>query len=136
MEKFRTSPRPFLRALVAAVAACLLFLQGLGGLAASHAHQSPAGATLTLAPCHVVTQDLAKGQAPAAPRHEHSECCLSCEASDRSLLLAVALLSGVAALLAPAGEATALTPPQSEVRSPPIGWASSWSSRAPPRRFA
>ncbi len=132
MEKHRSPPRPFLRALVAAVAACLFFLQGLGALATAHAHSAPAGVALTLAPCH----DAAKGEAPAAPRHEHSDCCLSCEASARQLILAVALLSGVAALLPPESEAAAAMPPQSDIRPPPIGWASSWSSRAPPRRVA
>jgi hypothetical protein len=69
------------------------------------------------------------GEAPAE-RGAHPDCCLVCQSSAR----------GDAALIAPIAVSTSHAPPHAAVAprlaAPPmrrpIGWTSSWSSRAPP----
>ncbi|WP_400770508.1 hypothetical protein [Methylosinus sporium] len=112
----------------AVVAALLLILQSLVTVAAP-AHSARLGAAAGLAPICAL-------DAPADPKapardHARSHCCLPGESCDGSAPPFV--VESIAAprrppILALAAFSWLSAPP----RGPPEGWASSWSSRAPP----
>ena len=74
-------------------------------------------------------------KSPAQGRHDHSQCCILCSASarDSGELLAAAILLGLATYSAPEPTLHFIHFSNVDFNVPPLGWTSSWSSRAPPR---
>lgn len=120
-------------AALIAIVALAVTLQGLG---------RPAfGACCSRPDAHVVALPIADpicetgGPHGGAPRGhaEHAPCCLACPPgpSDES---AVAMASPVAASASPMCRSSNLRdgPAGGDPAHTPLGWASSWSSRAPP----
>jgi hypothetical protein len=115
------------------VLAVLVILQGFAAVCSSHAHSPRAGegalALFSTGPnCVPDAQD-----DHHSPVHEHDEaqCCVLCGARDLdgTPLAAVALV--VASLEPPPALWTGTRLVDAHMK-PPAGWASSWSSRAPP----
>ncbi|ARN79766.1 hypothetical protein MCBRY_002581 [Methylocystis bryophila] len=71
--------------------------------------------------------------APIGEHRNHAQCCIFCAASgrDASLVFVLAFL-GEIAYLAPKRTASILGTLLKDSGARPLGWASSWSSRAPP----
>jgi hypothetical protein len=63
-----------------------------------------------------------------------AQCCLSCPSCNRreASAPAIASLGAVSTFAAPAPSIWDFRAGANDVRRPPLGWASSWSSRAPP----
>jgi hypothetical protein len=108
-----------------------------GSLARSEAHigicQKLVDRELTAAPAelHFETQDEETGQ-PVGPA-DGSRCCLFCVSSRRDASDLASVLPLVILLFRPL--ACSILAPHADGLDrtrPPLGWASSWSSRAPP----
>jgi hypothetical protein len=136
MESGQTARRRSARAIVAGVVACLLALQGFA-LAASAGSLSRAD---RLVGCSAATLDIdaagvaaAGDEGPSHGHREHYECCAFCAAGGRDALLLLLPLALVAiAVLGPVAQVFVLRAPRDDSAAKPLGWASSWSSRAPP----
>lgn len=79
--------------------------------------------------CNAQTGD----EAPAHPRPAHAQCCVTCTAAGRdflTFLIAGICIAGYCFARAAYGLVAYFTP--REFFPPVLGWASSWSSRAPP----
>jgi hypothetical protein len=119
------------RALVATLALCLFLMQTLLAASIARPHMSPAGA-----PQGYAASDYCEphrdGGAPA--EREHAPCCILCVAGRDAPPLAppkdddAPVLAHPVSSLAPRAYGWTAPPERA-----PIGWASSWSSRAPPR---
>jgi hypothetical protein len=119
--------------VIARALACLLMLQGfivaagpsLAERAADAAGWSEAHAT-----------ELCAGQNGAAnPLSDHSSCerCMFCALGARGVVLTLAALWRLTAVSPPEPDSR-LAPRSADAAEPmtPLGWASTWSSRAPP----
>jgi hypothetical protein len=128
MDKFALWPKGIARLLIAGLLACALVLQGMATAAAS----SRSGAVDVSAGL-----DHCAGDADA-PRHSHgpphpcSSCCIPCRAFQ---------IDGSARHLTLLLEDFEFSPPHDIIcfdlfpgadTTPPLGWISSWSQRAPP----
>lgn len=133
----RSWERPGLsrHAILALIATLLLAFQGVAAAArapASEAHSAAVDAMADHAGARVCAIAGRSGDAPAAPHDTHcpDDCCmLTSGPSAVAVLQAVALVLGAVRC----DEAHTLS---HRLRAPArtSGWASSWSSRAPPRR--
>jgi hypothetical protein len=125
-----------LRACVIARAlACLLMLQGfIVAAGPTLAEQSSAAAGWSEA--HATATELCAGQNGAAnPLSDHSSCerCMVCALGARGVVLTLAALWRLTAVSPPEPDSR-LAPRSADAAEPmtPLGWASTWSSRAPP----
>ena len=127
---------PPARVVIAAVVASLIVLQGFA-LAASAAFAGSArdpvshSAAISAVGVHC---DAPRGdKAPAQGHCDHSQCCILCRADDHSAssVIMVALLA-VLIYSAPEASLSAAHFTKNDFVEHPIGWTSSWSSRAPP----
>ena len=126
------------QAVIRSVLACLIVLQALAFAASpAFAKNAPDGADHTLAPstiegdCHALGGD----KAPAQGRHDHAQCCVLCSANGRDAaeLLTAAILFAVAFCSAPELAISLVRFSNVDFNDHPLGWTSSWSSRAPPQ---
>jgi hypothetical protein len=122
------------RPIFASVLAAFLILQGLAAVCSSLAYSARAGEGAVVfsppgANCVLDAQD-----DHHSPVHEHSDaqCCVLCGARDfnEAAIVAVALI--VASLEPPQPSSSTDAYSAEAPLKPPAGWASSWSSRAPP----
>lgn len=123
-------------AFLTGVAACLILLQALAFVASPFGRFAASGADAANAvEAQICGADRDDGGAhPAAPAHHaYTHHCILCASGDQaSALTAMALLTSVFILLAPRlDEAPARLRDESRVLWP-SGFASSWTSRAPP----
>jgi hypothetical protein len=136
MASFRTSLQLSARAIIVGVFACLFALQGLG-LTAAPAFAGDAGSSANQSVI-VSTNDgwcgaVGSDTVPAQGRHNPSEC-LFCKASGRDAAFANIVASiGIVTYWPPETIVSLVRFIVDASSKPPIGWASSWSSRAPPR---
>ncbi len=111
--------------------ALLLILQSLalgGPLLGEASHAGAVAGAPLLANVGRCAPDQGDDKAPAGYRHAH--CCILCAAQD---LGAAAPSGALASGMAPAAASVvALAFFRLDVFGPPLGWTSSWSSRAPP----
>ncbi len=124
------------RVVIAAVVACLIVLQSFA-LAASPAFAGSArdpvshSAAISADGGHC---DAPRGdKAPAQGHCDHSHCCILCRADGRdasSVIIAASLV--VLVYSAPEASLSAARFTKNDFVEHPIGWTSSWSSRAPP----
>lgn len=137
MALCRTSRRLPMRAIIAGVFACLFVLHALA-LAVYPAFAAKAGNSAGLS-FIVSTNDgrcdaLGSDKVPAQGRHDPSECCLFCKTSGRDASFANIVASiGIVTYWPPETIVSLVRFIADASSKPPIGWASSWSSRAPPR---
>ncbi|MBY6241997.1 hypothetical protein [Methylosinus sp. Sm6] len=117
------------RALLAALGLALLVLQMLAANPAGrHATGLAAGGATVSELCEPHADD----RAPPPAREDHAPCCLLCAAGrDGPPLLPVGLEEDEAQPAAPPSSRLAYRGDDGS-NGRPIGWASSWSSRAPP----
>lgn len=64
--------------------------------------------------------------------HDHDACCILCQAKARDAAPVVIAAYASALIAPPRGAAPGDQPEYAEPRPKSMGWASSWSSRAPP----
>ncbi|MBG0792280.1 hypothetical protein IYY11_02195 [Methylocystis sp. H62] len=123
-----------MRAFAAGLAALLLLLQGLAALGVVRMHPAADGA----AAIRVVMQDLpcAPDQPVGDPVHDagknHWPCCPLCNATGDASFDAP--LSALRIANLPRSRGLHLSEASSNrlAKRPPTGWATSWSSQAPP----
>jgi len=113
----------------AIVATLLALLQSLFAIATTPAHAARFGAAVGLTPICAIDEE---GD-PRAPARDHarSHCCLpgeSCDGSAPPFVFESRAPEGRSPALVLASFSRLCDAP----RRPPAGWASSWSSRAPP----
>jgi len=121
------------RGIPAIIIACLLFFQLLANAALAQSHTSGPLGFETSSPFAVAgfCTDHSES-APSQKHHKHSDCCVFCKAGgrDHPFLLPVATPGFTVAVRRPTyAEANKFV---DELANEPVGWASSWSSRAPP----
>jgi hypothetical protein len=116
------------RALIMALGAALLVLQALAaGPALRHAAGADAATIAVAGYCEPHRHD----GTPLPAGEDHAPCCLSCVAGRDGPAALPALVSGDTAT--PALAFVPLAYERDErPDGRPVGWASSWSSRAPP----
>jgi len=120
-----------MRALAACVTVCLLVLQGFAftssGVPPRQSGTAISAAALVPAPhCHEPGD-------PHAPAKSSHDCCVYCSVAGRD---ALPPFSAIFAdfILAPTQSVVAAVFYRIDIRNPvPLGLATSWSSRAPPR---
>jgi len=128
-------PRFSTRASVAWIVLCLFALQasivGFPRHVAKEPHFAGSGEVTTAVggTCHAEGGD----SAPNQGRHDHSQCCIFCTAGTRDAsLVFVFVVFDIAIGLANETVASVnLSSPDDHIELP-IGWNSTWSSRAPP----
>lgn len=123
------------RALIAGAAACLLLLQTFASILsptgrAVFANGVP-GAVLSMAGDLCETDAHDGGKPPAQHHHQHCTLCVA-NARDLSLDAAVVLIATAIVLALPQSGAAPAWVGGNDVTPSLPGWASSWSSRAPP----
>ncbi len=123
------------RTLLSSVVASLFLLQvvafifSLNGRVAFSSGEAGASITMAGENCRAMTDD--GGKAPAQPSHHH-HCAVCCIGRHDDAIGAVADLAQVIIGLTPrSGDAPAWFV-HDELALRPLGWTSSWSSRAPP----
>lgn len=129
-------PRFCGRAIIAGAIACLFLLKGLALAASPGLMEIAHGGGGSIVDAAVVGKhcDAHGGEgAPLHGDHSHSQCCIFCAASgrDASFSVVAAFLATVIYLMPEAAVSTVrffTDDPDGR----PIGWTSSWSSRAPP----
>jgi hypothetical protein len=124
------------RAIIAGVFAFLFVLQWLA-LAASPAFagkdRNGANHSFIVSTTDGYCSALGNDKGPAHGRHDHSQCCIFCKASGRDATFAIIAASICVAIYLPSKESVSLVPfAEDDCSMRPIGWTSSWSSRAPP----
>lgn len=137
MKNIPTTGQKQLRDLVACGLSCLFFLHVFAVFVSSNGRVSSLngvpGAAVSLAVqlCDGDTHDGKK--TPAHRRHHHQHCVL-CGVGSRDLALyAGASEATIIVLALPEPEAGLPRIPLGDASAPPpLGWISSWSSRAPP----
>ncbi len=129
--KLRVAP-----ALVATLIACLVFLQSfslLGPAASAWPQGAGAHAVAQRAASHCL--DAQTPGIPARQHHDHSDCCVFCSGGNRDASAdVVAILVSFVIFFAPRTDGSVRVVIRHDLVPRPIGWASSWSSRAPPAR--
>jgi hypothetical protein len=123
------------RSMVAGVLTLFVILQGLTAIGSSVPRFARGGSETSFVvslfgvTCTVNAQD-----GDHSPAHEHgsAQCCVLCGARDFDGAALPAVTQPTEAP-APPSALDAKEAPSSETRGdPPLGWASSWSSQAPP----
>lgn len=133
MRQDKTKMRRFMRPIVAAAVACLLFQQALGLIFSHGRYGGDFGAFLSspVAMANELCADQANGDGKA-PHVQHMHC-MACFLSDRNDDLgAKVLLSAVVLVLAPLSEARPLWPEERDLAPPTTQWPRNRLSRAPP----
>ncbi|MGJ0426048.1 hypothetical protein [Methylocystis sp.] len=133
MRRDKKKMRRFMRPIVAAAVACLLFQQALGLIFSNGRHGGDLGAFLSspVAMANELCADQADGDGKA-PHVQHMHC-MACFLSDRSDDLgSKVLLSAVVLVLAPVSEAPPLWPEERDLAPPTTQWPRNRLSRAPP----
>ena len=133
MRQDKKQMRRFMRPIVAAAVACLLFQQALGLVFSHGRYGGDFGAFLSspVAMANELCADQANGDGKA-PHVQHMHC-MACFLSDRSDDLgAKVLLSAVVLVLAPASETPPLWPEERDIAPPTTQWPRNRLSRAPP----
>ena len=127
---------PSARVVIAAVVVCLIVLQGFA-LAASPAFagsaRDPASHSVAISAVGGHCDAPRGDKAPAQGHCDHSQCCIFCRADgrDASSVIMAALFT-VLIYSAPEASLSAARFTKNDFVEHPIGWTSSWSSRAPP----
>ncbi len=122
------------RGLFAGAVACLLFLQALAFVFSANGRIAFAsggvGASIVLASeiCHAAPDG---GKAPA-PHSHHHHCALCAIGKHQNAVDASVILASVIVMLTPRSNDALAWFAHDELAPPPLGWTSSWSSRAPP----
>ena len=123
------------RDLLAGVVACVIVLQGFASVAslalagsARDTAKEITAATTVVGYCHALHGHSQKN--PLQGRGDHSQCCVLCSANGRDVVFDAAL-PGVVAAPEPAISIAGFV--KIDFDDHPLGWTSSWSSRAPPR---
>lgn len=136
--KIRRRPaQGYIRDLIAGVVAFSLFLQVLGLMVSPNRPSlslggdvAPAASSFGLI-CDGGAHD--GGKTPAQQHHGQQHCALCCFGNRDFVHQSVALIATVIVLIPPTTQdARARAPDLEELAPPPLGWISSWSSRAPP----
>jgi len=123
------------RSLLSSAVAGLFLLQILAFVVSSNGRiafsSGDAGASIAMAGeiCGAKTDD--GGKAPAQPSHHH-HCALCSVGSDDDGVDAVAHLAKVIIVLTPRSDDATTWCVDDDLAPFPLGWTSSWSSRAPP----
>ncbi len=129
--------RAMTRPLAAGFVAFVLLLQTLATLGVSYAHRGPAGVEAGFASSSTVDEPCAAG-GPAGESGRHDRdgrppCCVFCLASVLGgLPTSDAAGEGVAAIPLPKAPVSFGALSFDVPHKPPTGWATSWSSQAPP----
>jgi hypothetical protein len=135
MAKLWPDLRRMARAPVTYGIAALLLLQTLTFVLSSDARAVLADvhAGPSIAVAGEICQSVARGgeEPPAQPGHHH-HCTLCSAGCDDQAANVAALLARVILVLAPRADAAPAWPVWSDAGLYSTGWASSWSSRAPP----
>jgi len=121
--------------MIARVLACLLMLQGFIVAAGPTLAEQPSDAA-GWAEIHATAPELCNGQNGAEnPLSGHSSCerCMFCTLGARGAALILAALWRLTAV-SPLEPDSRLAPRSADAAesTTPLGWASTWSSRAPP----
>lgn len=128
--------RALTRPLAAGFVAFVLLLQTLATMAVSHAHPGPAGVEAGFASSTGDGPCAAGGSAGESGRHDRDgrpPCCVFCLASVLGgLPISDAAGEGVAAIPLSKAPVSFGALSFDIPRKPPTGWATSWSSQAPP----
>ncbi|WP_363349551.1 hypothetical protein [Methylocystis echinoides] len=123
-------------ALIAGCVALFLALQGLlAPLAAvAHAAHPVDGASVSSLVDSEICHKGDAGDPSERARHNPHDCCILCQVHARdAAFVAVAASAWIAcALMRDAAPRAAVYPEPKDARPKSAGWASSWSSRAPP----
>jgi len=133
LEKRRHTAR---EAIVHGFLACLIILQALAFAASPASARNAPGSALTAATikgdCHAPGGDQ---RAPAQGHCSLWQCCVLCSASGRDAaelpLAAISFSDASDSAPAPTFGLTRFS--NVDFHDDPLGWTSSWSSRAPPR---
>ncbi len=123
-------------ALIACAVALFVALHGLLApiATASHAAHPAGGPSVSAFADTEICNKGDIGDPSDHARYNRHDCCILCQASARDATL-LGAIAWAAAWIASAPDASPSAPdyPEPEgARPPSIGWASSWSSRAPP----
>ncbi|WP_400766480.1 hypothetical protein [Methylosinus sporium] len=121
------------RSILVGVLALLFVFQSLAAVASSITHLARRGAAASVvsvgdAPC---VADSHRGDAPPAHSGDHAQCCVLCGARDFDGAAVASLTPASVAFTPRRLFAAPVRLREARVR-PPTGWASSWSSQAPP----
>lgn len=123
------------RSVIAGVLTLFVILQGLTGVGSSVPRFARAGIETSFVvsmfgvTCAVNAQD---GDHTPAHDHGSTQCCVLCGACDFNGV-ALAATTRPTETLAPPSALDAMEALSTETHgAPPLGWASSWSSQAPP----
>lgn len=135
MSKVLATAKKSARELIACTVACLFLFQALvSGAQIAHDSVAADGAQTSVlvasAFCDAGADTRDDGRAPA--QHHRQHCALCGVANRDALLHAVALVATIAVLAVPRSDAAPVSFAHGELSPPPLGWTSSWSSRAPP----
>lgn len=123
----------FARPALVRILAILVVLQGFAALFPSHAHIGRGGeVTIALSPTEALCASDAQGD-HHSPGHMHdgAQCCILCEARNQSETAVAVFALIVVSIARTPSFSTAAYVVDTHVK-PPAGWASAWSSRAPP----
>jgi hypothetical protein len=130
--------RGFTRGFFAGGVACLFLLQALAFVFSSNGRIAFASgdgeASIAMAGeiCHAGAHDSAdSGKAPA-PHGHHHHCALCAVGNHHHAVYTIAILASVIIILTPRSNDAPALFVHDELAPPPLGWTSSWSSRAPP----
>jgi hypothetical protein len=137
MEKHCSKRRGTARALVTSGIALFFLVQTLafvfspnGRIAFSNGSAGVSSIAMTGEICHVGAGD---GDRAPAPNHKHHRHCAVCVADNRNAPIpAVVLIAAVVVFIAPPPDEARAWFVHDELAPLPLGWTSSWSSRAPP----
>ncbi len=128
--------RALTRPLAAGLFALILLVQSIAALGVSHMHRGPAGVEAGFAssaadrPC---AADSLSGESGRHDRDGRPPCCVFCLASVLGgLPISDAAGEGVAAIPLPKAPDSFGALSYDIPHKPPTGWATSWSSQAPP----
>jgi hypothetical protein len=134
MGNVRLTGRKSAREFIAYAVVCLFLLQALAFVFSSNGRvafaSGDAGASIAMAGeiCYVAPDG---GKAPAPHSHRH-HCTLCSLAHQDKAMDVVAILATVMVVLSPRSNDAPAWFVHDELTSSPLGWTSSWSSRAPP----
>ena len=120
------------RAVLAAIVACLLVLQVILTIGASPSRSAHATGVVAMDTDHCENGGAHPGS--SHNHRQHSDCCIVCTAQSRdAAVLFAIILFALTIVLAPLGLVSRLRRATISRGAPPLGWATSWSSRAPPQ---
>jgi hypothetical protein len=124
------------RRIIAGVLLCLCFLQALGLSVSSnlqHGSFNVSARGFVAATGGLSCVAHADDDAPNQEHRDHAQCCVFCATSGRdALLLLVFAFLTETAFLTPEKSPSVVGFLLNDMDEHPLGWASSWSSRAPP----